>query len=89
VLADARLLDAHQPPDARDAHGCGGPLEHRGAPPGEYFAVASTLIDESDLRRRDRLTTLASLGTPFSVDSDEAKPTVSLKVNTLIPTASR
>jgi protocatechuate 3,4-dioxygenase beta subunit len=60
-----------------------------GLPPGEYFAVASTLVDESDLRRRDRLTSLASLGTPFSVESDEARPTVSLKVNTLIPNASR
>jgi hypothetical protein len=60
-----------------------------GLPPGEYFAVASPLIDEADLRRRDRLEALAAIGTPFRVDSDEAKPTLMLKVTPLVPAANR
>jgi Carboxypeptidase regulatory-like domain len=51
-----------------------------GLPPGEYFAVASPLIDETDLRRRDRLEALASIGTPFRIDTDEARPTLTLQV---------
>jgi len=56
-----------------------------GLPPGEYFAVASPLIDDGDLARRERLAALASLGTPFRVDSDDARPTLTLKVNPLVP----
>jgi len=60
-----------------------------GLPPGEYFAVASPLVDESDLGRRDRLEALASIGTSFRVDSDEARPTLTLQENPMVPTAVR
>ena len=51
-----------------------------GLPPGDYFAVASPTIDEGDLGRRERLEALQSIGTPFRVDSDDARPTVTLQV---------
>jgi hypothetical protein len=60
-----------------------------GLPPGEYFAVASPLIDESALGRRDRLEVLASVGTPFRVDSDQAMSTLTLKVTPLMPAPGR
>jgi len=60
-----------------------------GLPPGEYFAVASPLIDESDLGRRDRLAALASVGTPFTLDSADARPTLTLQVNSLLPASAR
>jgi hypothetical protein len=60
-----------------------------GLPPGEYFAVASPLIDESDLGRRERLEALASIGTPFRIDSDEARPALTLQVNPQVPPVVR
>jgi hypothetical protein len=60
-----------------------------GLPPGEYFAVASPMIDESALGRRDRLEALRSIGTPFRVDSDDARPTLTLQLNPLVPAAVR
>jgi protocatechuate 3,4-dioxygenase beta subunit len=56
-----------------------------GLPPGDYFAVASPLIDEADLGRRDRLQALQAMGTPFRVDSDIAKPTLTLPLSSLPP----
>jgi hypothetical protein len=58
-----------------------------GLPPGDYFAVASPLIDESDLGRHDRLAALQTIGTPFHVDSDAARPTVTLPLASVIPAA--
>jgi Carboxypeptidase regulatory-like domain len=60
-----------------------------GLPPGEYFAVASPLIDESDPGRRERLEALAPIGTPFRIESDEARPTLTLQVNTQVPPVVR
>jgi Carboxypeptidase regulatory-like domain len=60
-----------------------------GLPPGEYFAVASPMIDEGDLGRHDRLEALRAVGTPFRIDSDEARPTLTLQVNPVVPAAVR
>ena len=60
-----------------------------GLPPGEYFAVASPMIDESDLGRRDRLEALQAIGTPFRVESDAARPTLTLQVSAVVPTGAR
>jgi protocatechuate 3,4-dioxygenase beta subunit len=59
-----------------------------GLPPGEYFAVASPMIDESDLGRRDHLEALQTIGTPFRIESDAARPTLALQVSPLVPAAS-
>lgn len=56
-----------------------------GLPPGEYFAVASPGIDESDLGRHDRLEALLSVGTPFRIDSDSARPSLILQVSPVVP----
>jgi hypothetical protein len=60
----------------------------RGLPPGEYVAVTSPMVDESDLGRRDRLQALQAIGTTFRLESDAAKEQVSLQVAT-IPVAIR
>ena len=60
-----------------------------GLPPGEYFAVASPLIDEGDLGRRERLEALASVGTPFTLESAAAHPTLTLQVTPLAPASAR
>ncbi len=61
-----------------------------GLPPGDYFAVASPLIDEADLGRRDRLEALQSIGTPFRLDSETARQTLTLQISPLVPaTAAR
>jgi len=57
-----------------------GRFQVSGLPPGEYLAVASTTIDESDLGRRSRLEQLQSIGLPFRLDADDARAQVSLKV---------
>jgi len=49
-----------------------------GLPAGEYLAVASGAVDESDLGRRDRLTAWQPLATPFALASDEARADVTL-----------
>ena len=51
-----------------------------GLPAGEYLAVASLAIDESDLGRRDRLLAWQRLATPFVLASDEARTTVKLPI---------
>jgi protocatechuate 3,4-dioxygenase beta subunit len=56
-----------------------------GLPPGEYFAVAAPMIDESDLGRRDRLEALQALGTPFRIESEDARLTVPLQLTPLVP----
>jgi protocatechuate 3,4-dioxygenase beta subunit len=61
-----------------------------GLPPGDYFAVASPLIDEADLGRRERLEALQAIGTPFHIDSDTARQTLALQISPLVPaTAAR
>ena len=49
-----------------------------GLPAGEYMAVASLAVDESDLGSRDRLTAWQRLATPFALASDEARTDVTL-----------
>jgi hypothetical protein len=51
-----------------------------GLPGGEYLAVASLAVDESDLGRRDRLLAWQRLATPFVLASDEARATVKLPI---------
>jgi hypothetical protein len=58
-----------------------------GLPAGEYLAVASLAVDESDLGRRDRLLEWQRLATSFALASDEARTTVTLPV--VAPPASR
>ena len=50
----------------------------QGLPAGEYLAVASLAVDESDLGRRDRLMAWQPLATPFALANDEARTTVTL-----------
>lgn len=52
-----------------------------GLPPGDYFAVAGPAIHEGDLGRRDRLEALLTIGTPFRVDSEDARTTLTLQVS--------
>jgi protocatechuate 3,4-dioxygenase beta subunit len=59
-----------------------------GLPPGEYFAVASPMIDESDLGRPELLEALHTIGTPFRVDSDTARPTLTLQLVPMVPAAA-
>jgi hypothetical protein len=59
-----------------------------GLPAGEYLAVASTSVNESDLGRRDRLKTLADIGVPFRLETDDARTTVTLPVVTVPSTAA-
>jgi len=49
-----------------------------GLPAGEYVAVASMAIDETDLARRDRLRALEPLGTGLQLDTDVARATLTL-----------
>ena len=56
-----------------------------GLPAGEYLAVASLAVDESDLGRRDRLLTWRRLATPFVLASDEARTTVTLPIVAPLP----
>jgi hypothetical protein len=51
-----------------------------GLPAGEYLAVASLGVDESDLGRRDRLLAWQPLATPFLIASDEGQATVKLSM---------
>lgn len=54
-------------------------------PPGDYFAVAGPTIDEGDLRRRDRLEALRTIGTPFRVDAANTRATLTLQVSSPVP----
>jgi hypothetical protein len=49
-----------------------------GLPAGEYFAVASHALDDSELGRRDRLTAWEPLATTFVLNSDEARASITL-----------
>ena len=49
-----------------------------GLPAGEYLAVASHALDESDLGRRDRLTAWEGLATRFVLNSDDARASITL-----------
>ena len=51
-----------------------------GLPAGDYFAVASPSIDESDLGRRERLEALQSVAVAFRLDSNEARTSVALQL---------
>jgi hypothetical protein len=51
-----------------------------GLPAGDYVAIASMSIDESDLGRRDRLRALEPLGTPVRIESEGAQATVTLQI---------
>jgi hypothetical protein len=51
-----------------------------GLPAGDYLAVASLAVDESDLGRRDRLAAWESLATPFVLASDDARATLKLAI---------
>ena len=51
-----------------------------GLPAGEYVAVASPAVDESDLGRRDRLEAWAGVATPFRLDTDQSTVDVPLQI---------
>jgi Carboxypeptidase regulatory-like domain len=51
-----------------------------GLPAGEYLAVASPDIDESDLGRRDRLQALQAFAVPFRLATDDGHAAVTLRV---------
>ncbi len=51
-----------------------------GLPPGEYLAIASLALDESDLGRRGRLESLLAQAMPFRLTADEATASVALRV---------
>lgn len=56
-----------------------------GLPAGEYIAVASRTVAESDLGRRDRLRRLAPLGTALRLDTDAARATLTLTLASDVP----
>ena len=51
-----------------------------GLPAGEYVAVASPVVDEGDLGRRDRLEAWASVATPFRLATDQSSVDVPLQI---------
>ena len=51
-----------------------------GLPPGEYVAVASMSIQESDLGRHERLRALQPIGTAFRVESDAGHTSLALRL---------
>ncbi len=51
-----------------------------GLPAGEYLAVASLAVDESDLGRRDRLVAWERLATTFLLASDDGRATIKLPI---------
>lgn len=55
-----------------------GKFSVAGLPAGEYVAVASMAVDESDLGRRDRLLAWQRVATAFVLASDEARTSVTL-----------
>jgi hypothetical protein len=60
-----------------------------GLPAGEYFAVASLAVDESDLGRRDRLLGWEPLATPFVLAAGDSRATLTLPlVAPPVPAAS-
>jgi hypothetical protein len=51
-----------------------------GLPAGEYVAIASATVDETDLGRPDRLRAWQDRGTAFRLDANDARATVTLQV---------
>jgi hypothetical protein len=51
-----------------------------GLPAGEYLAVASSTIDETDLGHRERLDALQAYAVPFRLATDDGRATVMLHV---------
>jgi hypothetical protein len=51
-----------------------------GLPAGEYLAVSTPSVDESDLGRRARLEQLQEVGVPFRLAADDARASVTLAV---------
>ena len=51
-----------------------------GLPAGDYLAVASASVDESDLGRRERLTAWEALATAVTLESDRARADVRLQL---------
>jgi carboxypeptidase family protein len=66
-----------------------GRFSVEGLPAGEYLAVASMNIDESDLGRRDRLRSLMSIATPFELPSDNGRAAVDLRLASAPPVPVR
>jgi hypothetical protein len=60
----------------------------RGLPPGEYFAVAAPMVDESDLGRHDRLEALQAIGTPFRLETADAREQLTLQLTPVVPVAT-
>lgn len=54
-----------------------------GLPAGEYLAVASATIDERDLGRRERLQSLARVATALTLDTDEARASIDLRLTSV------
>ena len=68
------------------------PLDDDGAevgldvlPAGEYLAVASSTIDETDLGHRDRISALQAFAVPFRLATDDGRATVTLHVAPAVP----
>ncbi|HVD93792.1 MAG TPA: carboxypeptidase-like regulatory domain-containing protein [Vicinamibacterales bacterium] len=49
-----------------------------GLPAGEYLAVASASVNQTDLGKRDRLKALTDVGVPFRLETDDARATLTL-----------
>jgi Carboxypeptidase regulatory-like domain len=64
----------------------GGRFSMAGLPAGEYFAVASLAVDESDLGRRDRLLGWQRVATSFVLSAEDSGTT--LKLPLVAPPAS-
>jgi len=56
-----------------------------GLPAGEYFAVASDAVDETDLGHRERLQALQAYAVPFRLATDDGRATVTLHVAPIVP----
>lgn len=68
--------------------GADGRFQIVGLPAGEYFAVASAMIDESILGRRSVLQAFASVATRLKLDADDGKASVDLHVIAAPPSAN-
>jgi hypothetical protein len=61
-----------------------------GLPAGEYLAVASSTIDETDFGHRERLQALQAYAVPFRLTADDARATVTLHIAPILaPSAAR
>ena len=55
-----------------------------GLPPGEYFAIASPTVSDGDLGHRGRLAALQTIATPFRIESNDARPTLTLQLSSAV-----